>query len=617
MILVSIMDKYHRKDIVVMKKFLMLVLSIVMAAGFMVGCGGSKDSDGSAGSPTTSEGGSVTPADKTVTITFKQDGHADVVKKIEKGGSLTDIPSPAEKVGYTVTWNRTDFTNIKEDIKVTAIEKANKYTITYDANGGTVENATQEVTYDEKTTLATPVREDWTFLGWTYNNAAVLNNEPWKIADSVTLVASWQDARPVYKVKFVDGSQSKVVDVKKGESVAKEDIPEFVGKTGYTVDWNEKDYTNIQGDMTVTAVYTPITYTVTYNADGFEIDGKTVQLTYDAVCAALDMSLTKADADFLGWKYGEATYTNASTWNVADENVVLEAAWAPKDQIVIKFKDTDGSIIDKTVYEGQDLKDIPTPKDKTGYTVDKDNWYVDEACTTVATFTNVQEKATVYAKATAKNYTISYNANGGSVKNPTQEVYYDAAYTLETPTHEKDYMRFDGWKDVNGNIITNGTWKTDGNVSLTAQWTDTRAIYTISFKQAGQDPKTYTVKAGESFTDIPAPVGKTGYKVEWEEKDLTNVQGNIEVKAIETAQTYAITLKLYEGVTETAYVTYDDSYSLRNGKNPTRSGYEFKGWKYNGEDFDASGTWNIVVEGECVIEAQWEKEEKEEWTNNY
>ena len=599
-----------------MKKFLMLVLSIVMAAGFMVGCGGSKNSDGSAGSPTTSEGGSVTPADKTVTITFKQDGHADVVKKVEKGGSLTDIPSPAEKVGYTVTWNRTDFTNIKEDIKVTAIEKANKYTITYDANGGTVENATQEVTYDEKTTLATPVREDWTFLGWTYNNAAVLNNEPWKIADSVTLVASWQDARPVYKVTFKDGSQSKVVDVKKGESVADEDIPEFVGKTGYTVDWDKKDYTNIQGDMTVTAVYNPIIYTVTYNADGFEIDGKTVQLTYDAVCSALDMSLTSETQDFLGWKYGNATYTNESVWNVAEENVTLTAEWAEKDQVTIKFKDTDGNSINKTVYEGADLMDIPTPKDKTGYTVDKDNWYVDAECTTKATFTNVQENATVYAKATAKKYTISYNANGGSVANPTQEVYYDADYTLETPTHEKDYMRFDGWKDdVSGKIIEKGTWKTDSNVSLTAQWTDTRAEYTISFKQAGQDPKTFTVRAGESFTDIPDPVAKTGYTVVWEEKDLTNVQGNIEVKAIETAQTYTITLKLYEGVTETAYVTYDDSYSLRNGKNPTRSGYEFKGWKYNGEDFDASGTWNIVVEGECVIEAQWEKEE--EWTNNY
>ena len=529
---------------------------------------------------------------------------------------MTDIPSPAEKVGYTVTWNRTDFTNIKEDIKVTAIEKANKYTITYDANGGTVENATQEVTFDEETTLATPTKEDYIFLGWTYNSTAVLNNAPWKIADSVTLVASWQDARPTYNVTFVDGSQSKVVTVKKGESVAAEDVPAFVGKIGYTVEWDIKDYTNIQGDMTVTADYDPITYTVTYNADGFAIDGTTVQLTYDAVCSALDMSLTKAEEDFLGWTYNGVTYTNASTWNVADENVVLEAAWATKDQIVITFRDTDGSTINKTVYEGQDLTDIPTPKDKTGYTVDKDNWYVDEECTIIATFTNVQEKATVYAKATAKKYTISYNANGGSVANPTQEVYYDADYTLETPTHEKDYMHFEGWKDdVSGKIIEKGTWKTDSNVSLTAQWTDKREIYMISFKQAGQDPKTYTVKAGESFTDIPTPVAKTGYDVVWEEKDLTNVQGNIEVKAIETAQTYTITLSLYDSKTESAYVTYDSAYEL---KEPKRTGWIFKGWKYNGEAFAEKGTWKTVVEGDFVLVAQWEKEVVEDqWTNNY
>lgn len=607
-----------------MKKFLMLVLSIVMAAGFMTGCASLKDSDddsANVSSPTTSDGGSVAPEEKTFTVTFKQDGHADVVKEVKDGETLTDVPAPAEKVGYTVTWDRTDFTNIKENIKVTAIAKANKYTVTYDANGGSVEKETQEVTFDENTTLAVPQREDYTFLGWTYDGKAVVDGAKWAIADSVTLVASWQDARPTYKVTFVDGTQSKVVEVKKGESVAEADVPTFVGKTGYTVKWNITDYTNIQADMTVEADYDPITYTVTYNADGFEIDGKTVQLTYDAVCSALDMSLTSETQDFLGWKYGNATYTNESVWNVAEENVTLTAEWAEKDQVTVTFKDTDGNSINKTVYEGADLTDIPTPKDKTGYTVDKDNWYVDAECTTKATFENLQSGFTVYAKATAKSYTISYNANGGSVKNPTQEVFYDAEYTLATPTHEKSYMRFDGWEDENHNTITNGTWKTDGNISLTAKWTDTRAIYTISFVQTGQETKTYSVKQGESFTDIPAPVAKTGYTVVWDksEVDLANVQGNITVTAKETADTYKITLNLgYDDKTESAYVIYDVGYELTA---PTRTGYTFKGWKYNGEDFAAKGTWKIVVTGEFVLEAQWEEIPKEDdndqWTNNY
>jgi uncharacterized repeat protein (TIGR02543 family) len=177
-------------------------------------------------------------------------------------------------------------------------------------------------------------------------------------------------------------------------------------------------------------------------------------------------------------------------------------------------------------------------------------------------------------------------------------------------------MRFDGWKDdVSGNIIQNGTWKTDGNVSLTAQWTDTRAIYTISFVQKGQESKTFTVRAGESFTDIPDPVAKTGYTVVWEEKDLTNVQGSIEVQAIETAQTYTITLSLYDSKTESAYVTYDSAYEL---KEPKRTGWIFKGWKYNGEAFEGKGTWKTVVEGDFVLVAQWEKEVVEDqWTNNY
>ncbi|MBQ9114253.1 MAG: InlB B-repeat-containing protein [Clostridia bacterium] len=603
-----------------MRKILMLVLSVVMAAGFMAGCRILDDYTASnSDSSTTSQGSSVTPSEKTFTVTFKQDGCADVVKEVKEGETLTDVPRPAEKIGYTVTWDQTDFTNIKDNIKVTAIEKANKYTVTYDAKGGSVTPETQEVVFDEKTTLATPQKQDYVFLGWTYKGAAVVDGAKWSIADNVKLEATWQDARPTYKVTFVDGSQSKVVDVKKGESVADADVPPFVGKTGYTVAWSETDYTNIQADMRVEANYKPITYIVTYNADGYEIDGKTVELTYDALCAGLDMSLTSVDKNFLGWTYVGVTYTRESTWKVADVNVVLEAAWAPKDQIVITFTDTDGSLITKTVYEGADLTDIPKPKDKPGYAVDKDNWYVDEACTTIATFTNIQEKVTVYAKATANKYTISYNANGGSVANPTQEVYYDETYTLETPTHEKSYMRFDGWKeDVNGNLITSGTWKTDGNISLTAQWTDTRAVYTISFVQAGKEKKTFTVKQGESFTNIPDPVAKTGYTVTWEEKDLTNVQGNIEVKAIEIPDTYMITLKLYDGKAENAYVTYGNSYEF---KTPTRTGYTFQGWKYNGEDFAAKGTWNIVVTNECVIEAQWEKipvtDDSEEWTGNY
>lgn len=596
-----------------MKKLLILLLALGLcvsaSACAFLQINSSENSSNTVTSSSATEG--------TIKVTFKQSGCQDVVKTVKEGEALTDIPSPASKTGYTVVWDTLDFSNITEDITVNAIETANEYTITYNLNGGTLETTTQTVTYDQPTTLATPQKEDCLFLGWTYQGNAVVDGEKWTIAGDVTLIATWRDNRPSFKVTFVDGIQSKEVTVKKGEAVSEEDVPAFVGKMGYSVAWDITDYTNIQENLTVTAVYTANTYTVTYDADGYAIDGTTVELTYDQVCSALDMSLTSAEFNFLGWKYVDVTYTNVSVWNVA-EDVTLTASWAEKDRVVITFTDTDGSSITKTVVIGADLTDIPTPKDKTGYIVDTQNWYADSDCTTVATFTNLQENDTVYAKAVAKTYNISYNANGGAVETTTQEVVYDEDYQLATPTNMLSYMRFDGWKDENGNVISmEGIWTTDGGVNLIAQWTDTRATFTISFVQAGQETKVYSVKEGESFTAIPAYVEKTGYIVEWDKEDLAkleNVTENIEVNAVETAKTYTITFNVNGGLgsVQSITVTYGEAYSLVK---PEHTNLNFRSWQYNGTNIALTGVWNLDVEGGThELVAKWGGSE---WTNFY
>ena len=289
-----------------MKKTL-LVFILALGLCFSFGAcnfgGGNDGTDESSSSQSSSE-----QQDVTCTVTFKQSGEANVVKTVKQGEDLTDIPTPKTKTGYTVVWDTTDFANITEDMEVNAVATANTYTVTYDANGGSVEIATQEVTYDEETTLATPEREDYYFLGWTYENNAVVNGAKWTIADNVMLVASWQDQRPEFTVTFVDGNQSKAVTVKKGESVAETDVPAFVGKVGHTASWDKTDYTNITENMTVTAIYTPITYTVTYGAEGFDVHNQTVQLTYGEACTGL-ATLTSETQNFLGWTYNGNTYT--------------------------------------------------------------------------------------------------------------------------------------------------------------------------------------------------------------------------------------------------------------------------------------------------------------------
>ena len=592
-----------------MRKTLLAFLLAIGACLAFSACDFSS-SDGSNNSENT-ESSSLEQA-TTYKVTFKQNGHTDVVKTVEKGEDLTDIPMPQEKIGYTVVWDQMSFTNITEDIVVNAVATANKYTITYDANGGELANQTQEVTFDVETTLATPTREDYLFNGWTYEGAVVVNGAAWSIANDVTLVAEWIDNRPTYTVTFVDGAQLKTVEVKKGESVSADDVPSFVGKVGYSAAWDITDYTNILTDMTVTAEYTANTYTITYDADGFAMDGTTVQLTYDALCTALDMSLTKEDANFLGWKYGEVTYTKESVWNVAD-NVTITPDWGAENQFTIVFVDTDGSTINKTIYMGQDLTDIPTPKAKVGYTVDN-VWYADEACMQTAVFTNVQAGFTVYAKATANTYKVSYDANGGTMSELTQDIAFDSEYTLTTPRHENNYMRFDGWQMESGNMLAlTGTWTMTENVSVTAKWTDTRAIYTISFVQVGQETKTFEVKKGETLTEIPVPVAKTGYTVEWDTTDFTSVNRNMTVTAIETAKKYTITLNANGGEVSNATitVTYGEEYEILT---PTHDDKSFICWMYNGKKIATTGVWNIDVDDVIVFTAQWGDSE---WSGIY
>ncbi len=536
-----------------------------------------------------------------VTVTFTQSGEVDKTIELTKGEGLSeeDIPAFAEKVGYTVAWDLegVDLTNIQEDITINAIETANTYTITYDAGNGEVEVATKEVAYDSNVTHPVPVLADWEFVSWTYEDVAVLDGV-WKIASDVTLVAQWTDQRPSYTVTFVQGTEAKSVTVKKGESVAAEDVPALIEIPGYSVAWDKTDYSNIQSNMTVTAQYTANTYVVTYDADGFDIDGTSIEVVYGSAYSLA--VLEKEGYNFLGWSYAGSVYTSGNTWNIAG-NVTLTPSWSAIDQVTVTFVNTDGTSV-RSVYSGETLTDLPTINDKVGYNVDTANWYSDEECTQVASFENLTADMTVYAKATPKSYTITFDENGGAAVDDLQ-VTYDKEYTLPTPTRD-GYWEFAGWANGQGTIITDGTWTTDADITLTAQWTDTRQDFTITFVQAGQESQRFNVKQGDNFTNIPDVVAKTGYNVAWnlEGVNFNNIQSNITVNAVETAKTYLVSYNANGGNCDDAMlsVTYDAA--VGEMATPTRTGYTFKRWTYNGQTIDANYVWKIDSNVELVAE---------------
>ena len=160
-------------------------------------------SDTGTGSSDTASSDSAEPVEQTFTVTFRQEGQEDVVKTVKEGETLADVPAPVAVPGYTVAWDRTDFSDISEDIVVTAVQTANKYTITYDLGVNiyaTLGNESTEVTFGQSFVLETPEYEGSAeFYGWyladEYGEATVVKVEggTYAYAEDVTVVARWQE----------------------------------------------------------------------------------------------------------------------------------------------------------------------------------------------------------------------------------------------------------------------------------------------------------------------------------------------------------------------------------------------------------------------------------------
>lgn len=134
------------------------VIASVILASFWAACG---------------ERGDSSSFVKTYTVTFMQTGQPDVVRVVKAGKAVTEIPETKPVTGYTVAWEDVDLTNVTADKIVNAVKTPKQYTVTYDANEGTMSAKTESFTYDAEYTLQLPVRNDYSFVCWKNGVASV------------------------------------------------------------------------------------------------------------------------------------------------------------------------------------------------------------------------------------------------------------------------------------------------------------------------------------------------------------------------------------------------------------------------------------------------------------
>lgn len=313
------------------------------------------------------------------------------------------------------------------------------------------------------------------------------------------------------------------------------------GATWYVIEWTD----NTDGAA----------YNRTYSAENKDASGGicrlhsdkkdpctgsgTVELTFDNLNGSAQKTMTREYAIFVGnsrstalvsanWHQLETTFTLSTKSYTTSKTVRFDANGgrvSPASKVVTcnsSYSNTYGS--------------LPTPT-RTGY--DFDGWYTEETGGTKITSTTsvgTDPPATLYAHWKGKKYTVTFDANGGTVSTTSDTVTYGKKYySLPTPTRTGGYT-FDGWytkKDGGTKVESDTTVTTAANHTLYAHWSLTPATAPTNVKLTMAETSVYGAEFSrrvhyDSHQDYTTTY--TWYTCEDEEgkngKPLTDENGN-------------------------------------------------------------------------------------------
>lgn len=305
---------------------------------------------------------------------------------------------------------------------------------------------------------------------------SVKENEDVKRGDSVTIVVS-SGEKTIEVSNVVGKTRSEAEDIldKQGFAVYVRENSDETVPAGNVISQSPAAGTSqIEGSTITIFVSTgKKDITVSYNANGGTVsrssDTRHANDSYGDVPTP-----TRTGYTFNGWytEQNGGSAVTSSTKVTITSNHTIHAHWTA-NSYQVKF-DANGGNVSKTnvnVIYGSPYGNMPVPT-RTGYTFN--GWYTAASGGTKVdsnTKVSITANQTLYAQWTLAKFTLTFNANGGSVSESSRQVYYNSEYG-QLPTPRMDYNNFIGWFTAaeGGTQVTSSTKMGGAAVTVYAHW---------------------------------------------------------------------------------------------------------------------------------------------------
>ena len=538
---------------------------------------------------------------ETETVTAKTGEHLTLAVKAYEGFTA---PKP---VSYDVV----------DDGEITYVDykyTRDRHQVTIHYNNGN-DSETKELAYGEKWEEK-PYRAGYAFAGW-YTDAKCTKEYKANMPDQdLTLYAKWEANIVNYVVEhYQQNVQGDGYTLKESSharaAVDSEVTPEVMKYKGFEEPKTEKVTISGDGQTTVKYYYKRKVHTVTFDADSGtfaaekgEDDSKIVVTGRYGANITVPKAPTRTGYQFLGWD-------EDVEMTIPDKDLTYKAQWL-KMEYTLQFKTGEGTSVSPIKGNYGDKISVPKDPTRTGYIFK--NWSengkkVDKLPTTMPAeshiYTAIWEQET---------YQITYDLNGGSMKsgekNPTTYNVDTTVFKLKNPVRAG--YTFTGWSGTQITGVSDNVSVKQGstdNRTYKANWREN--IYQITFILSGTEAKGSMAAKTVNYTEnVTLPkcgftckghsfkrwytVDKKGKKTYYSDRQkvskLTDVNGGVVTLYPEwEANVYNVTFDYGDGRAKTVRKTkYGNKYQFPS--DPTRYGWEFKGWKKEGANtaFDMS-----------------------------